>query len=106
MINKFLPDDGERPFHSSAYAKVAHGDALGAVSSQSFTERNQRDRNRQVVRGYRHSLVGKAYGAERARSVASSAETQRAQLGTPVSRPNSRPQTFREPPGRGYNPYQ
>jgi hypothetical protein len=105
MINKFLPNDGERPFHSSAYAKVAHGDALGAVSSQSFAERHRIDRNRQAIGGYRHSLVGKAYGAERARSVASSAETQRAQLGTPLARPSSRPQTFREPPARGYNPY-
>lgn len=52
LINQFNQPD-EASLHSSGMAGSA-----GAAKPQSFTERRQLDRQRQIIQGYRQSLQG------------------------------------------------
>jgi hypothetical protein len=123
-ISKFVNDPNAKPFHSSGYAEVANGDAMGSTSSQSFEQRQRIDRNRQAIGRYRESAVARVHrnefhhtsSAGRPVADASAAtpqslrQQQNARGGslrpapganaTPIARP-----AFREPTSRGYNPY-
>ncbi len=118
------------PFHSNVYAKAANGDAMGVASTQSFRQRQDMERNRQVVGRYGSSYV--AYGNDHMRREArgrsnsfyeqdSANEERRAaaraeNIKRPVVMPGKpgasrlqippRGPSFTEPPARGYNPYQ
>lgn len=73
-VNPFLKyvikDEKEDIVHSSAYAKVQNGGAMGASSAQSFAERQRIEQNRQVVRGYNSSRIvsGAMSGGPRAKA--------------------------------------
>ena len=98
--------DDNKPFHSNGYAVAANGDQLGAVSSESFSQRQQINQNRQIVGGYNRSAIGQSYNeALRAKPIGRGI--------SPIGRGslqafnslNPRPAGFREPPARKYNPY-
>ena len=112
-------DPNEKIFHSNAYARVAHGDSLGSTDKQTFEQRLHVHRNRQNVRHYGDSLIGR--GDMRQTSQMQTENPLRAEggdsprpgvnprgIGIP-KRPGNAPvaprPTFREPPSRGYNPY-
>lgn len=110
----FDDNDGKKPFHSSGYAEVAHGDSIGSTSTQSFQERSRIDNNRQTVGKYHHSSVarnlkGRALGGniDRVTPITKRyippAERQR-QFGGQVPLSSSR-EKFSEPQGRTYNPF-
>ena len=108
-----ITGEPEKPFHSSAYAEVASGDSMGSTSSQSFNQRTQIDRDRQAVRKYRDSHVGRALPS---RSISSfmpvngsepEAATRQQQntIAQPIA-PAVPPRTvFKEPSGRTHNPF-
>lgn len=116
-MNKFLNNPQDRPFHSSGLARVAHGDAIGAASQQTFSQRTHVDRNRQVVNHYRESMV--------ARGDLGSPATRRSGQRIDIVKPYNRDRrsirgmnnpgaasgvqppapSFIEPTSRGYNPY-
>lgn len=110
----FDDSDDKKPFHSSGYAEVAHGDSIGATSAQSFQERSRIDNNRQTVGKYHHSSVarnlkGRALGNNIGRGIPAvkryvpPAERQR-QFGAQAS-PVTPRERFSEPQGRTYNPF-
>ena len=109
MLQQFIPDDDTNHFHSSGYAAAAHGRTIGAASAQSYRERLHIERNRQHVNRYGHSMLGRPVGDVRPRDVQPESETLRARLNTGPGRSagpvGPRPGGFREPTGRGYNPY-
>ncbi|HEU5121328.1 MAG TPA: hypothetical protein VFT59_00640 [Candidatus Saccharimonadales bacterium] len=116
-IQRFVSNNQEEPiFHSNAYAHVAHGSNIGSTDTQSFKDRLHVHRNRQAVRHYGDSLIGRGEMRNLAKP----------QIDNPLrqpERPNRRQTTrgvglpqraasplpprqpFREPPSRGYNPY-
>lgn len=112
FVNKNQPE--EPIFHSSAYARVAHGSSMGATDKQTFEERMRIHRNRQSVRRYGDSLIGRGNMKDVARSGMDNPlrrpETgysrQRTNPGVPPRGSIATPRPpFREPPSRGYNPY-
>lgn len=114
-INNFIDpqnNSAQTPLHSSAYAKVAQGDLLGSTNGQTFQQRQEMHRNRQEVRHYGASMLAQGHMREETQMQQGGNPSQRpARLGVPARRPggvvpNLPPrQAFREPPGRGYNPY-
>lgn len=95
-IGKFT-NNSEKPFHSSGYAKVANGDAIGSTSSESFSQRRMINRYRRAVGNYGDSHVARG-GSPGVRG--SVPRTSR------VEKPAQPPRGFVEPPVRKYNPYQ
>jgi hypothetical protein len=111
-------DDKSDHFHSSAYAKVANGASLGSHSTRSFGERSSMEQNRQNVQRYGASLIGQNHMRDTAHTEEDGTlAVDRTRM--PVALPHRRTsgvqrgsvspvaprQTFREPGGRGYNPY-
>lgn len=67
MKNPFLKyimkEKREDIFHSSVYGKAQNGGSMGSTSSESFKDRMQIDKNRQVVHSYGESQVANSmYG--------------------------------------------
>jgi hypothetical protein len=56
-INKFSGNDANKPFHSHTFADAASGESMGSTNAQSFNQRSQIDKNRQMVRRYSESFV-------------------------------------------------
>ena len=99
-LSRFVNNLDDTPLHSSGLA------GEGAPAPQSFTDRQQVEQHRNLIQGYQKSLTGMA-------------RTERGSV-RPKPRPGSEPvrppvtrqqfnapggQVFKEPPGRGYNPY-
>lgn len=106
----------EKIFHSNAYARIAHGSSIGSTDTQTFRERLSIHRNRQAVGRYGNSLIGQGYIRETARAdidnpLRRPGTSQRQQVARGVALPRRNPSrtaprpSFREPPGRGYNPF-
>lgn len=121
LNNRFINQPGSDAFHTSGYAKVAQGGAIGATSSESFNRRLQVDRNRRAVGRYGESMIGRNYMREEVRSSLDSSNPlkQSEVSAAPQSSPRQRfnaggatpargvsvpKRTFTEPPKR-YNPY-
>lgn len=102
-INQFM-NNTEKPFHSSGYADVANGGAFGSVSAQSFEQRARIERNRQSVRRYHDSHIGR--GSLQFRPEISLPQRT---VGVPTAVPRRNVPSrrrFIEPPARSYNPYE
>jgi len=121
LNNKFINQPGRGVFHTSGYAKVAQGGAIGASSSESFGRRLQIDRNRRAVGRYGESMIGRNYMREEAHTALDASNPlkqseasatpqvssrQRFNAGgtTPARGVSIPKRTFNEPPKR-YNPY-
>lgn len=117
-------NEPEKPFHSSTYAEVANGGSIGSTNSQTFGQRYGVDQNRQSIRRYKDSHIGRGalrYQARRgitdpfgrvdpaAAHSPLQGQNTTGSLGKPVDRRSAPPAaprtTFREPPTRGFNPY-
>ena len=108
-ISSFVNNPDDVSPHSNEYA-------AGTVSTQSFSQRKEVERNRSVIGAYMQSQIGTSYID---RSVLQKPKPRRAL--SPVKDTNTRQEinsriptryerpaadhTFREPPSRGYNPY-
>lgn len=57
FLKYVMKDQKEDVFHSSAYAKVQNGAAMGAASTESYQVRVNINQNRQKVRGYGDSEI-------------------------------------------------
>lgn len=112
-INKFVnSNDDSSIFHTSGYAKVAQGGALGATSAETFSQRRRREHQRSTVARYHDSMLASGHMREVAKDqlnsssvaprpkITSKQPRSNRQLATPPPR-----QAFREPGGRGFNPY-
>jgi hypothetical protein len=99
-INKFV-NSPDKPFHSSGYAEIANGGAIGSTSAESFRQRLGINRNRQAIRSYRDSHV--AGGNNEPRAVQAEVHASSWQR-TPGVQVPARPR-FTEPSARTYNPY-
>lgn len=110
----FDDSDSKKPFHSSGYAEIAHGNSIGATSSQSFQERSRIDNNRQTVGKYHQSFVarnskGRVLGDSTGRVTAATSRyvppAGRQQRFGGQSSPLPPRERFSEPQGRTYNPF-
>lgn len=106
IFSRFV-NNSEKPFHTSGYAKAAHGDRIGAVSAQSFSQRLSVHQTRQSVRAYKESMVARGSNIPK---MASPVTPDRAQLRVDSRMPSQAPQRqqgsgFREPSARTYNPF-
>ena len=61
MLNKFNNNFQQKPFHSHGYARTANSDGIGAVSPETFAQRQQTHQNRQHVKGYADSLLANGH---------------------------------------------
>jgi hypothetical protein len=111
-INKYINSGPKEDiFHSNGMAQVASGGNLGAASAETFERRSQINRQRSAVRHYGDSLIGRGDMKEVARPQmrdSSRLNMRSSRQGMNSARPMrpampSRP--FREPPGRGFNPF-
>ena len=100
--NKFTNDLNNASIHTSGFAEAADG-SFGASSNESFDQRKQLEQNRRLVRGYRDSLVGRAYGERPPARVPARPSLSATNPGRQAQ--NAASPSFREPPSRGYNPY-
>ena len=95
-ISRFSNNLNDTSLHTSGFAEVANGNAMGASSSQSFAQRKQLERQRQHIGGSRQSMMGRAYGQrpamkprERIESVPSQGQRQSANIPAPSPAPAS-----------------
>ncbi len=100
-LQDYMPShqsDASKIFHSNAYARVANGNRMGATAPVSFGSRMDVHRNRQAVRHYGTSFIGRGTVQPYAREVPPLPSRE-----GPVvpARPHT---SFHEPPTR-YNPY-
>ena len=126
--NRFSNDAG-KPFHSHTYAEAENGNAMGATSPETFSQRYQSDRNRQHIARYSDSFVARSghireelntrLGTESADytdmpAQASAPSRQAYNAGSAafsprVPRPGAQLQvprrSYTEPPSRNYNPF-
>lgn len=119
LSSRFSPGEQEDPFHSNAIA----GGGIGSTSAESFEQRKSIERNRQLVHGYRNAGTIHNYRAEARKEGLSSASNRQGgsavesrsgssvrvnRLGSRINSPRvprNNLSNFREPGGRGYNPY-
>lgn len=109
-ISNFVNDPNEKPFHSSGYAQVAGGGAIGSTNSQSFRQRHYIEHNRQHVNRYGDSYI--ATGVHAREGLRKSDDTDKGKRSTHAPAlggrgrisPPPRRHGFSEPPPR-YNPY-
>jgi len=118
-ISKFLNDPNDKPFHTSGYAEIAHGGAIGSTSSQSYQQRTRIDRNRQSIQKYRDSLIAQTHAHRNTHpqidltTSTAHAPLSRQQLNATPSTPGVAPiapkkvarPTFKDSNSRGFNPY-
>lgn len=106
QLHKF--DDDDNHFHSSGYAREAHGRSIGSTSAQPYSERRHIERNRQHVNRYGASLIGRRMGYSQPRPGAADVQARRTELAPPPSRSAGPAQAhrFTEPTQQRYNPYQ
>ena len=107
LNSHIVKNDDNKPFHSSGFAQVATGNRIGSVGGDSFSRRQQIDRERRLVYGYNRSAIGGAYGVLRAKSITGSparvlGEIKLQQYNSISSK---LPKTFSEPPARTFNPF-
>jgi hypothetical protein len=115
-ISKFINNvSKENIFHSNDMAKIATGGTLGSGSAETFQRRSQINRSRQSVRRYGESMIGQGDMKALARHQLNTSNPlrrseprvpNRQQLGARGIASQIPPRTFKEPPGRGFNPYQ
>ena len=113
-MNDPFNHEAPKPFHSSGYAEVAHGNTIGSTNSQTFGQRAHVERNRSSVARYSNSHIGQGYIHQsvtprtglRSQTPRTSTPDPRGHVGSfPRRSFGVQPrQTFREPPTR-YNPY-
>ncbi|MDB5177761.1 MAG: hypothetical protein JWO61_144 [Candidatus Saccharibacteria bacterium] len=94
-LSRFVNNPDNTPLHSSGLV------GEGAPKPQSFTERQQLEKQRRIIGGYQRSLVGTSYvqRGEIRSAQRSAAPTSRQQFNVPGG------QGFKEPPTSGFNPY-
>lgn len=99
-ISRFANNLDSAPLHSSGLAGEV------APAPQSFAERRQLDKSRQLIRGYHESLVG-VVRAERGQIRPATRPGSEAPQSIPSRQQFNTGSTpgFREPPARGFNPY-
>ncbi|MEP7204884.1 MAG: hypothetical protein ABI716_01675 [Candidatus Saccharibacteria bacterium] len=106
-LNKYIVDpEPGKPFHSNGYAKVANGGRIGSVSTTSFNDRQRIEQGRRAIGSYNRSIVGQAYGVQRAKMVTPGGATQTtvAPQANNVSPLAAAKRGFKEPSGRLHNP--
>lgn len=57
MLNRFNNNFQKKPFHSHGFAHAANSEGIGAASPETFAQRQEIHRNRQMVAGYKESLL-------------------------------------------------
>lgn len=57
LIKRFSKTSTSDVAHSSEYANAQNNNNFGATTSESFEQRREIDENRQIVQGYRQSMV-------------------------------------------------
>lgn len=103
LFDKFTGGISEQDAHSNQYA-------AGTASDQTFSQRKEIEQNRTTIAAYQHSVIGRNF-TPRGEYVRSKPrqykKPERSEAQSSVSRQaaNARPQAFKEPPTRGYNPY-
>lgn len=126
-FNRFVNPLKSGKIHSSGVAHAANPETFGATSAESFEQRRQIDKNRQIIKPFSDSAVTRDYREQHKFQVIDApkqteTEATEAQYGQNRQITGSRseptkptrqsfnassvpPRTFREPPSRGYNPY-
>jgi len=94
MNDHIVKADDSKPFHTSGYAVVANGNRVGAVSTVTFAQRQQIEKNRQKIGGYNRSAIGRSFAEARARAVTSDASRASSTQGLANSAPISKPQSY------------
>ena len=102
-INRFV-NNPENPLHTSGYVKAVRARRIGSTSPQPFSQRARIEANRQAIAKYRDSHVGTGRAAYDNTRRASVGDSSAAQLPQPTAPPPAQ-HGYKEPPGRGYNPY-
>lgn len=105
-IHKFVNlNQSGSSFHTSGYAEVAHGNAMGATSAESFQRRRHLERNRTSVRRYGDSMIagGHMGNVSRGRLAQGSRPNTSGRV-APLTI-SKRSTGFSNPSGRNYNPF-
>ncbi|MBC7868678.1 hypothetical protein H7X69_00670 [Candidatus Saccharibacteria bacterium] len=108
-LNKYVVNaEPGKPLHSNGYAEVANAGHVGSASPTSFNYRQQTNQTRQSVKSYNRSIIGQAYGVQRAKTVTPgntnrTSQRPRTGIGQALNIPPAK--GFSEPSGRSYNPY-
>ena len=132
MLNKFNNKFQNKPFHSHGFAHAANSEGIGAVSPETFTQRQHVHKNRRHVGGYKDSLIANTHlrpisprpditatesGASEQQKPAARLDRRGFEIGIQSRKPldrlsgdtnpmgNSQQHRFTEPRHR-YNPYQ
>ncbi len=58
-----VADENDSAFHSNSFATVANGNRVGVVSTETFEQRKQREKHRQIIQGYQTSNIGRPFAA-------------------------------------------
>lgn len=61
MLNKFNNNFQNKPFHSHGFAHAANSEGIGAVSPETFAQRQHVHKNRRHVGGYKDSLIANTH---------------------------------------------
>lgn len=113
--------------HSSGVANATNPDVFGAASPESFDQRRQTDKNRQTIKPFTESTITRDYREQHKFQVIDAPKQpevkatearygqnrqitgSRSELTKPTRQSFNAssvpPRTFREPPGRGFDPY-
>jgi hypothetical protein len=107
-LNKhIINNDGNRPFHSSGFARIASGNRVGSTGNTSFNQRQKIDQERRLIYGYSRSKIGSSYSALRPKPVP--VDQNKIIPLSPLQQRNSRPiavpQRPANPSPQSYNPY-
>ncbi len=106
-LNKYIvnPEPG-KPFHSNGYANVANGGRIGSLSPTSFNDRQRIEQTRRAVGSYNRSIVGQAYGVQRAKTVTPGGSNQNG-VAPPLGMglPPATSRGFSEPSERPHDPF-
>ena len=62
LLKRIMKEKKEDVVHSSAYAEAQNQGGIGSVSTQTFNQRREIDRNRSVIRKYSDSKVATEAG--------------------------------------------
>lgn len=119
MNKHIVRDDDNTPFHSSGFANAANGSRMGSTGGMPFEQRQRIDQERQIIRSYRHSSLGRTDRpvpsaippTSQSAAAAESKAMVNVRYGLPIKqadapiRPMNAPRRFNEPPPRMYNPF-
>ena len=106
LNNHVIDNKQDEHFHTSGVALISRSNKVGSISRETFSQRQDVERNRQKINAYHHSHIGSSYSISGARSAESNNNlhvVDKPTLKTVARDPVVR--HFVEPSNSKYNPF-